>query len=68
MRRSLTTVAWFVIAAAALTACRGDEPMPDVFLDELHCGRAPDAEPLPICDAAMAQDSAMDGGMDAAVE
>jgi hypothetical protein len=66
MRRNLRIVAWLAVGAAMFTACRGDEPMPDVFLDELHCGRAPDSEPLPlpICDGAVVADA----GMDAAVE
>lgn len=49
MRRT-HAVLLVTIAALAFEACRGDDVVPDVFIDEFHCVREPDAAPFGMCD------------------
>ncbi len=34
---------------AALSACRSDDVVPDVFVDDAHCARDPGAPPIGAC-------------------
>jgi hypothetical protein len=49
-RRVLVTVVALFTGATALAACRGDDVVPDVFVDPNHCARDPDAAPFGMCD------------------
>jgi hypothetical protein len=46
-----------IVSLLALEACRSDDVVPDVFVDEAHCAREPDAAPFGMCDVPMVPDA-----------
>ena len=53
-------VSWFAVCVATislLSACRGDDVVPDVFVDPVHCAHAPGEMPT-ICDVTDVTDAA----------
>ncbi len=53
-------LALFVVA---LSACRGDDVVPDVFVDNAHCARDLDAAPFGACDVTPSADANVDAAL-----